>query len=38
MLEVTRTGERLVLHAPEHKDTADVGDVKAIRKFLEQTG
>jgi hypothetical protein len=37
-LEVTRSGERLILHAPKHKDIAAVEDVMAIRRFLEKTG
>ena len=36
-LEVTRSGERLILHAPKHKDIASVEDVMAIRRFLEKT-
>jgi hypothetical protein len=37
-IEVARTGERLILHAPKHKDIASVEDVMAIRRFLEKTG
>ena len=37
-LEATRSGERLILHAPKHKEVADVDDVKAIRLFLEKIG
>jgi hypothetical protein len=37
-IEVTRAGQRLILHAPKHKDVADVEDVLAIRRFLEKTG
>jgi hypothetical protein len=36
-LEATRAGQRLVLHAPKHKDIAAVEDVLAIRRFLENT-
>jgi hypothetical protein len=37
-LEVTRSGERLILHVSKDKDVADVDDVKAIRQFLEKCG
>jgi hypothetical protein len=37
-LHVSRNGQNLFLHAPNHKDVATVEDLLAIRGFLEQSG
>ena len=37
-LQVTRNGQRVILHAPKHKDIATIEDLLAIRRFLEQSG
>jgi hypothetical protein len=35
--EVTKAGQRLILHTPKHKNLAAVEDVLAIRRFLEMS-
>ena len=34
---MTRNGQTVTLHAPQHKDVATVEDLLEIRRFLEQS-